>query len=51
MKLVDAPVSGGVKRAAEGTLTVRTSKIYTQTFVHIPADSIISVLSENPSEW
>lgn len=24
LKLVDAPVSGGVKRAAEGTLTVRS---------------------------
>lgn len=28
LKLVDAPVSGGVKRASEGTLTVRTSKFY-----------------------
>ncbi|KAL6839619.1 hypothetical protein ACP4OV_030558 [Aristida adscensionis] len=43
IKLVDAPVSGGVKRAAEGTLTIMASG--TDEALHC-AGSVLSALSE-----
>ncbi|KAI0524860.1 hypothetical protein KFK09_004250 [Dendrobium nobile] len=43
IKLVDAPVSGGVKRAAEGTLTIMASG--TDEALHF-AGSVLSALSE-----
>ncbi|MQM12937.1 hypothetical protein Taro_045857 [Colocasia esculenta] len=43
LKLVDAPVSGGVKRAADGTLTIMASGT-TEALEH--AGSVLSALSE-----
>lgn len=43
LKLVDAPVSGGVKRASEGTLTIMASGTDESLFV---AGSVLSALSE-----
>ncbi|KAL6001466.1 hypothetical protein ACLOJK_007204 [Asimina triloba] len=44
LKLVDAPVSGGVKRAADGTLTIMASGT-DEALKH--AGSVLSALSEN----